>query len=1032
MFNKTLFVLAAAISASLLHAENLIKNGDFSSGKIAPWLTPQARNLHIIKDGKIVVSGDPGNKYNNFITMVQYLPSLEKGKRYLLSAEALPQVKNVGKKWAKIVIRQADKKNVTINYTGKNIDLGSSGLQKLNTVFTPAPNAASFQVYIQSSGLEKSDLITIDNITLDIAPELKADQGNFVQNGSFEHHDLSPWRSNFFKQNFFKLSGDTAFGKQCLTVTGDKKFRYNNFITMIQDLPVLDPDKEYVLSARIRAGLKNIKGKSVEVSIRQSTAAGQTISYKGFQANLSDDSWKYHEKMFQPSKLAGKFELYIIVKALDKDDLAAIDEIKLTVKGGEGAAFDPKAAVKVPVKKLQQDNMTAEINTATGLLHKLSAGNLLIQPGAKASTVVAVSNNGKSFELDGKNTPAGGFQAKAEYDFKDGMFREIITVKALQDFSDPVRIAVRHGFDQKSWQKHIGALRPLRIRDINEATIFSYSENTNDLNPGILEQYQHTAYPLIILESPDHYLIAGSRSLDDFVTLSPNYPAGYIPSLQRNPVKVKKGDVFRFESNWKLFSRKEVMLRDVWRFYQDNLQTSDPVLGKFFPPAFRERRHFYPGIFGSHTYFMKEREDRLPDGANVWFYSWHDNIHERYPVSGSWWSNGNAWKEKINADELKDYMKRLQSERKFNLIFYLRQLANLRERDRGAFPDNWYKRTPGGALHLYGGGYTVKLPQNVAKDVGYDSIPWGQHNFANPDFRKFYLDEIFTAINFYQPRAIGWDMGSDLHEFSVIAETYTRLRNAGGKVKAVANESAGPTQAFADMVLLENGLLGGKSAYDFEIARTYTTSVVCLERWNIFRLAFDNHTTGRKVWLNNNGLKENKRYFDYIVKKHPELKEQSSRNETARLCQLRASIYDLALGASPGYMEEAKPVPETLFKVAGEVNGLFAVNKSFAVTFPNRSNIDGHKIVSAWNNDKSFRLVAFNDQVQNADFTILLDKKYFAGESWSLKDIKNGICKAVTPENEKNMSVDFSENDSHIILKFKLSAFEALMLSADK
>jgi hypothetical protein len=49
-----------------------------------------------------------------------------------------------------------------------------------------------------------------------------------------------------------------------------------------------------------------------------------------------------------------------------------------------------------------------------------------------------------------------------------------------------------------------------------------------------------------------------------------------------------------------------------------------------------------------------------------------------------------------------------------------------------------------------------------------------------------------------------------------------------------------------------------------------------------------------------------------------------------------------------------------------------------------------------------------------------------------LKDIKNAVCKAVTPENEKNMSVDFSENDSHIILKFKLSAFEALMLSADK
>ncbi|MBR2720843.1 MAG: carbohydrate binding domain-containing protein [Lentisphaeria bacterium] len=1029
MFKKSLLCLAALLTGAV-QAENLIKNGDFSSGKIAPWLTPQTKTLHKIKEGKIVVTGDPTHKYNGFITMVQYLPKLEKGKKYLLTAEALPQIKSVGNKWAKIVIRQADKKGVTINYTGSSVDLRNSKLQKLQTVFTPAANAVLFQVYIQTSAFEKSDLLTIDNLSLDIAPELKKDQQNLVQNGNFEHHDFTPWFSAFLKQGFFKLSGDTAFGKQCLTVSGDKSNKYNKFVTLIQQLPVLDPEKEYVLSARMHAGLKDIKGKKLEVAVRQATDKDQTISYKSITANLSDDSWKYHELMFQPSKQAGIFQLYIIVSGLDKDDLAAVDEIKLAVKGGEGAPFNAGAKVSVPVKKLAEKGVCAEISTKTNLLHKLVIDGVVIQPGAKASTVVAVTSQDGTFDLDGKNSPNGGFQAKAEYSFKDGMFREVVTVTALKDFADPVRISVRHGLNTAPWQKHLGALRPMRVRNINEATIFSYLGDFNDLNPGILEQYQHTAYPLTILEGKDHYLIAGSRSLDDFVTLSPNYPAGYIPSLQRNPKTVKKGDTFRFENNWKLFSRKEVMLRDVWRFYQEHLQTANPVLGKFLPPKFTERRHFYPGIFGSHTYFLKEREERLPDGANVWFYSWHDNIRERYPISGSWWSDGNSYKEKINADYLKAYMKRLQTERKFNLIFYLRQLANLRERDRGAFPDSWYKRSPGGALHLYGGGYTVKLREHVAKDVGYDSIPWGQHNFANPDFRKFYLDEIFTAINFYEPRAIGWDMGSDLDEFSVIAETYTRLRNAGGKIKAVANESAGPTQAYADMVLLENGLLGGKSAYDFEIARTYTTSVVCLERWNIFQLAFDHHTTGRKVWLNANGLKENKRYFDYLLSRRPELKNQ--RNETARLCQLRASIYDLALGASPGYMEEAKPVPPALFKVAGEINGLFAVNRSFAVTFPNRSNIDGYKTVSAWNNDKSFRLAAFNDQAKEEDFTILLDKKYFAAESWKPADLRNAVCKAVTPEGENDMQVAFSENDTHIILKFRLRSFEALILSSDK
>lgn len=1032
MKKQSLILLAGVFCASFLHGGNLIKNGDFSSGKLTHWQTPQSRKTHAVKDGKLEITGDPGNKYNNFITIVQFLPTLKQKQQYLISAKVKSNIKNPAGKWAKIVVRQAAKGNKSLLYSGCDIDLSNQSSQEYNAVFTPHVQAEEFQLYIQSSGFSAEDKLTVDDLVLQIAPEVTAKGGNLAVNGDFEHFDLKPWKSAYLKRGdkFFRLSGDTAFGKKCLTVSGDKSNKYNAFITMIQELPTLDPEKEYIISARIRAGLKNIKGKKLEVAIRQATPTGATISYTGIQANLSDDSWKYQEKMFKPSKLAGSFQLYIIVSNLEKDDLAAIDEIKLTLNSGEGTPFDPAKKVSAPVTKLEKDGVCAEINSKTNLLHQLVIDGVTIQPGAENSTVIAIDHQGKTTTLDGKNTPAGGFQATAKYDFRNGIFREIITVTALQDFSDPVRIAVRHGMNKSLWDKHIGALRPLRIRNIDQSTIFSFLGDTNDLNPGILEQYQHTAYPMVILEGKDHYLLTGSCNVDQFITIAPNRPAGYIPSIQRNPAKVKKGDTFQFENNWKLFSRKEVMLRDVWRFLQNNLQTANPALTAFFPLKYTEKRHFYPGVFGSHTYFMKEREDRLPDGANVWFYSWHDNIRERYPVSGSWWSSGNAWREKINADELKAYMKQLQTERKFNLILYLRQLANLKERDRGAFPDNWYKREPGGALHLYGGGYQVKLPPNVAKEVGYDSVPWGQHNFGNPDFRKFYLNEIFAAINFYQPRAIGWDMGSDLDEFSVMAETYDRLRKAGGKIKVVANESAGPTQAYADMVLLENGLLGGKSPYDFEITRAFTTAVVCLERWNIFRLAFDHHTTGVKVWLNANGLKENKRYFDFITARKPELKNQ--RNEAARYCQLRASIYDLALGASPGYMEEAKPVPPTLFKVAGEVNGLFAVNKSFAVTFPNRSNVDGHKIVSAWLNEKALRIVAFNDQAQKAAFTIRLEKKYFNGEKWYLDDLKKSLCQAVSPEDETPMSVKFSEDQQNIILNFELDGFTALMLSCNK
>lgn len=1034
MLKKSSLLLAGVLATSGAFAGNMLKNGDFSTGNIKPWVSPQVgyKHLHTVRNGQLQITGDTKNKYNSFVTMVQDLPELKPGKQYLLSAKVKAGLPDAANKYVKIVVRQVDKNGRSIAYTGITADLKDKSWKDYDFVFTPDRRAVAFAFYVQSSNLADNDVILMDDISFAPVAKVKADPGNLVVNGGFEHKLFTPWNTHFNKkgEKFFQLSRETAFGKQCLLVSGDQSHKYNNFVTMLQDLPKLDKNKEYVLSARIRAGLKDIKNKKVEVSVRQANAEGRTINYISVTANLSDDSWQYLEKIFKPSPQAASFQLYVVVSGLDKDDLAAVDSIVLRLNEDSAAPFDASAAVNAPTRTISENGTVAQIDTNSNLLHQLTIDGVTIQPGARLGTVVSVEKNGQETMLDGKNTPAGGFRATATYEFVDGIFREVIIIEATEDCNEPVRLSVRHGFDRTPWQKHIGALRPLRVLPIDQPTIFSYLTDDNDLNPTILDQYQHCAYPLLILEGENHYLIAGSRNFDESVTLAPNRPAGYIPSLQRNPLTVKKGDKFRFELNWKLFSRKDVMLRDVWRFYIQNLQTNNPVLQAYLPAKFTEPRHFYPGPFCAHTYFLEERENRTPDGANIWFYSWHDNIKERYPITGEWWSDGNTYRFKLNPQFLKEYMHRLQTERKFNLIMYLRQLANIHERTRGAFPENWYKTTPGGALHLYGGGYRVKLPKHVANEVGYDYIQWGQHNFANPDYRAFYLKEIFEAINFYKPRAIGWDMGSDFDEFTVIAETYTRLRNAGGHVKAVANEGAGPTQLYVDMVMIENGLLGGKSAYDFEINRAFTTALVCLERFNIFQLAFESHTRGIKTWLADNGLKENKRYFDYIRAKRPDIKDDKFK--VAQLCQLRASIFDLALGASPGYMEEAEPVPPTLFKVAGDVNGIFMVNKSFTVMFPNRSNIDGHKIVSAWQGEKQFRLVAFNDDAKAAEFTVLLDKKYFSGINWNFDDIKSGICKAVSPEGEDDMSVDFSENDEFITLKFNLDGFTALVLSADK
>ncbi len=1042
MKTQAFFAAAVFLGFSLGAAENMLKNGDFESSSIKPWMTTKKgfKTIYEIKNGKLICSGDTQNKYNYNLTLIQDVPQqLVPGKRYLLSAEALSNVKNAAKKQGSIQIRAIDKNGKSIKYYGVNLTLDNS-LKKYNYIYTPPANAASHQIYISHGNFENDDFIEVDNVSLTDAPEIAKEDGNMIVNGNFEYFELEPWRAPQTGKNnkFYQLSTDTSFGKQCLAVSGDLNHRYKNS-SFIQNLPALQHGKEYLLSGRVRAcnknatsgGLKNLTNKSFKIHVREINSANRSLRYIGFTVNLSEDTWKYYEKMFVPHKEAVKWELYISADQLETADAVFVDELKLSPAGDAGSPFDHSATETVAVSTVAKDGFVADINKKSGLLHKLVINGVEIQPAAKLGTVVAVERNGSETLLDGKNTPAEGFKAEAKYDFADGMFREVVTVEALQDFDDTVKIGVRHGINTAKWDTQLGALRPMRVLPADKSTIFSFGTDFNDLNPGILDSYQHTAYPLVILENKDYYLLAGSRNLDDFVTIATNKPSGYIPAMQRNPKSIKKGDKFRFENNWKLFSRKKYMLRDLWRFYQEHLQTKDKDLADFIPAKYPEDRHFYPGVFAAHTYLLKSREDRTPDGANIWFYSCHDNIRERYPVSGSWWSAGNAYREKIEANMLKKYMARVQKERDFKLILYLRQLANLRERDRGAFPDSWYKRVPGGALHLYGGGYQVKLPKHVAEDVGYDTIPWGQHNFANPDFRKFYLNEIYTFIDFYQPRAIGWDMGSDLDEFKVIATTYRHLRDQGHKIKAVANEGAGPTAAYVDMVLLENGILGGKSPYDFEVNRAYTRTLVCLERWNIFRLAFDVYTTGKKSWLNENGIKENNRYLEVLLKERPELK--NNRIEAARLCQLRVSLYDLALGASPGYMEEAAPVPPTLVKVAGEVNGLYPVNRSFAVTFSNNSNVDQYKMVSAWQNEKSFRLVAFNNRYKNETFDIKLDHAYFASIGWKYDDLKNFTAKAVSPDGEKDIDVKLI-NDVHfgISIRCTLPAFTALMFSADK
>lgn len=878
--------------------------------------------------------------------------------------------------------------------------------------------------------------------------------GNLLKNGDFEQGSLTGWTSNQQgggRVKLFEITTSPAQGKYALVCRGDQANKYNGFITLVQPLEVkVAEGGQYLFQGSVKPEVKPGAGKSFALAVRQVDGKGGSLSYVRIPVKLDAQEWTPYLKQFTVSPKAEALQMYLIASNLTGEDRVYVDNISFVSLDDSEKNFDPSCG-KSPVSKttIQGNGLQMAIDQDTGLLCGLAAPGLTIHPEAEKVTCIYLQKNGQEVLFRHKGGKVGSgqdavsvelapeasgipFTAEVKYAQVDGLVSEKVSFTATADIASPVKIGVRHGLDTKRWKNIFCALRPLRIISGSQPTIFSFRSEPGDLNLTQLDQYQRTVYPFVILENDDYFLLTGSRSLDQFVTISPNQPEGYVPSVQQNLLKVKKGQKFEFELTWKLFPKKQNMLRDVWRWYSENIYSDNPLIKNFVPYKTHAFRTFFPGCFASATYFVKSREERLYPNSNVWFYSWHDNINEWYPTEGSWWLDGNSWKEKMTAPRLKKYVDRLQADG-YKLIFYLRQLANLRQRGKEK-PESWFRRTAGGSLDLYGGGYETKLPANVAADVGYNTIPWGTYDFDNDEFRTHYVKTVKKVIKFYNPAAIGWDMGwhpNHMGMFAVQAEIYNWLKANYPDKKVVSNESSGPTQFYSDLVLLENGLLGGKSKYDFEIAKGQNTAMVCLERWNLFRLAVQASLTGKKTWLAPQGIAINKRYLDYILSKRPELK--SDINATARFCQLRGCIYDLSLGASPGYLEEVKPVPTALVKMSGESNGLPLITRSFMVRLPGGTDSENDLSASAWLNAKSCRVVLYNDKSTADKVVLRLAVAALTGAGWTAQEVSGGTAMIVDPEGEaqaKDLSITSDAAD--VIFTITLPPFSALIYSKDK
>ena len=108
-------------------------------------------------------------------------------------------------------------------------------------------------------------------------------------------------------------------------------------------------------------------------------------------------------------------------------------------------------------------------------------------------------------------------------------------------------------------------------------------------------------------------------------------------------------------------------------------------------------------------------------------------------------------------------------------------------------------------------------------------------------------------------------------------------------------------------------------------------------------------------------------------------------------------------GGTGFFYDKAKPLPKSLLQMAGDANGLLAVNKSFSLKFANGLDTYNRQSAAAWMSNKSLRLVVHNDDAKAAKITLKLAKAVFAKDGGPTRSPPPCII----PQNHDFVNTDF-------------------------
>ena len=1033
---KKIEVFLLLMAAALFAAPAL--QDDFSKG-LRDWRcgAQSAGQVQLHKtvqmDGRpcLEITGDPANPKNCWIVLYRAM-KLEQGATYRLSFKYKTQVSPNVKKFLKWSVRQNDEAGKALPAPIMPFYYDKTDWTDYVGCFRCTPKTKTSYFYFETYFLESTDKVWITDFSIE---KIVDDDVSLLVNGDFEN-GVAPWMSHqelSWWGQLYKTSPDTPFGKQCLDISGNPENKSNRLVILNQGLQNFEPDTEYLLSFQFRSLIKDKldKSKIFYAHVYQTDDKGGRLRGTELRLPIDSDLWTYRQLTFKTEPNTANVAIHFCSGNLKPEDHIYLDSIVVEKAKAAGVPFDASKKKETPnAQIMKSDAGIAKIDPKTKLLASLELGGRTIVPASELASVIYASRGDREDILDANGTKAARypFKATSEYSWNGREFREVVIIEATEDASGPFKIGVRHGVQPNQWDTLLCGLSPVRHIPATQPTVFTFGKDPNDLNLTQMDLYQGVVMPLLVLEGKDSYLAVGSHSYDDTVTFRPNIPQGYVPVVERNPISVKKGDKFRLELNWSCFDRKQYMLRDVWRTHVTTLTSNRPELKPYLPVHDPGPRVVVSGPMGAGSYFMQSRVDRLFPKSALW-QSWFDDVNEDFPTTGSWWSGSNNYKEKMTPAMVKAHFDDLKK-RGFSVISYGRTFSNM-ELANKTYPAMWLRKEPGGGVEMYGGGYRRQFPKHVAEDTGFKEIVWGMLDAFQPGCLDFLVNRYMKVIDTYEPWGLGWDCaGFDPSDFLVVATITQKIRDRKLPTKVVGNECSGPITAYLDWTMIENGIVGGKGPYDFEVVRAMPIPVCCLERFNLSADAVQNFLNGRRTWLWKFGLDWSKRYLAYLVANDPEAKNNVKGLEHS--LQLTWYLYDLGQGASAGFIEEAKPVPESLVRMGGEVNGLVRVDRSFALRFPNGIDKDGSLAACAWTDNRSFRLAAYNEAAEPKEFRLRLDPAAFQPQGWTPQAIQKGEAFFVTPDGQTPVKLTFADNGGMPEIRCTLPAYTALHVFSEK